>query len=191
MAKSNGTTRSSVSKSSKSDNYILAYTSKGGPDYRFFSQYDTPENREAFMAFLDNAPKENGTTIFRGTHLLTGDIEKILAGQYEEGVSEFPASLLGNNSADVLSLSRDAVRTLGYSGQMPKPKSGYDKFQNEPMRIRFQVETTGKNFVDISSKSHYQVEKEVVAKASKAKFTYMGAEYRQNGGFWVIKLKER
>lgn len=192
MAKGNGGTRSSsISSQTKSDNYILAYTAKGGPDYKFFSKYDTDENRSAFFSFLDNAPKENGSMVYRGTHLLTGDVEKIITGQYEEGISEFPLSMVSDNTAGILSFSKDSVRTLGYSGSMPKLKSGYDKFQNEPMRVRFQVETNGKNFVDISNRSHYKEEQEVVAKASAVRFTYMGAEYRNNGGFWVIKLKEK
>ena len=122
--------------------------------------------------------------------MLSGDIVRGTSfGEWEEGKTEFTGDMLGANSAQILSFSKDPERVLGYGGMKPSPKRGYDTFENQPQRVKFQVETTGKGMVDISSKSHYKVEQEAVAKTS-SKFVYMGAEYKQSGAFWIIKLKE-
>lgn len=72
-------------------------------------------------------------------------------------------------------------------GTKPWPKKSYDKFQNEPMTVRFIVKTKGKHFVDISKQSHYKQEQEVVT-PTKTRFRLKNMNYR--GSWWDIELDE-
>ena len=173
------------------DGYIQAYTAKGGADYGLVSEYDTPANREKFMKWMDGQEKLDGVPLYRASHILAGDIvNNIVYGGWKEGETEIDSSYISNNSAGLLAFSRQSTRVFSYGGSMPKKNPKYDRFENEPMHVKFRVDTSGKNFVDIASRSHYPEEQEAVARNS-AKFSYMGEEFHERGQWWEIKLKEK
>lgn len=200
MAKGNGSTRG-VDKTHKEiysrgkaqkdiDGYIQAYTAKGGEDYRFWSKFDTEENRQKMMSWMDSQTKVNGKNLYRGSYMLSGDIvQNLVYGGWEEGKTIISPKEISGNPAGLLSFTQNKDYVFSYEGYKPSPKSNYDRFENEPIRVMFSVETSGKNFVDITNKSHYKQERESVAKASSSKFIYSGSEYQN--GYWLIKLKEK
>lgn len=192
MGKGSGGTRSGLSSADRDVlGYIQAITAKGGQDYQFFAKYDTPENREKFSSWLDAQSKVDGENLYRGSYLLSGDITKYLVlGEWEEGKTIISGDMISGNSNGLLHFSKDSQRVFGYEGMKPKPKAEYDRFENEPMRVKFNIETQGVSFVDISSSSHYQEEKEAVAKSS-SKFIFMGAVYHSSPSYWEIKLREK
>lgn len=190
MAKGSGNTRSTGIQNSV-DAYIQAYTAKGGPDYSLVSSGDTEKNREKFINWLDSAPKVNGDTIYRGSQILSGDIlYNLIYGGWKENETIVDSSYISNNSAGILSFTRNKESVFSYAGSKPRPNPKYDRFENELAHVKFTVKTSGEHFVDISKKSHYPDEREVVAK-SNTKFIYMGKQFHQVGQWWEIFLKEK
>lgn len=195
MAKGAGGTRSNAPKNgqvvpSEVDGFIKAYTAKGGPDYGFFSQFYSTANAEKTKRWMDDQPKLDGVSVFRGSQMLSGDIVNFIVYEgWKKGETIIPTELISDNPSGLLAFSRQSSRVLSYGGSTPKPKAGYDRFENEPITVKFEVETAGVNFVDITKLSHYPEEQEAVAKKN-ARFKYMDAEYMERGAYWLIKLKE-
>lgn len=196
MAKGSGNTRSQGPSGSGTqappevDGFIKAYTAKGGPDYSFFSQFYSTANAEKTKQWMDGQPKLDGVSVFRGSQMLSGDIVNFIVYEgWKAGETIIPTELISDNPSGLLPFSRQSTRVLSYGGSTPKPKPEYDRFENEPMTVKFEVETSGVNFVDIAKLSHYPEEQEAVAKKN-ARFKYMGAEYKDVGAYWLIKLKE-
>ena len=196
MAKNSGTTRLRMSGTHSAqvppevDGFIKAYTAKGGPDYRFFSQFYNTENAEKTKKWMDDQPKLDGVSVFRGSQMLSGDIVNFIVYEgWKAGETIIPTELISGNPSGILAFSKQSTRVLSYGGTTPKPKPEYDRFENEPITVKFEVETSGVNFVDIARLSHYPEEQEAVAKKN-ARFKYIGAEYKDIGSYWLIKLKE-
>lgn len=192
MAKGNGGTRTAMPSSLQKeiDGYIQAYTAKGGPDYSLWSQFDTEENRQKMMTWMDKQPKVSGENLYRGSWMLSGDIvNNLVFGGWKEGETIVTPEIISGNPAGLLSFTKNSTAVFSYEGFKPKPKATYDKFENEPMRVKFVVQTSGKNFVDITKKSHYSSENESVAKASSTRFVFAGARYVND--YWEVNLKEK
>lgn len=173
------------------DNFIKVYTSKGGIDYSRYSKYDTSENVTKCIKFLDKQPKIKNNILFRGSYILSGDIvNNIVYGNWKEGETILSGNEIGSSNNNFLSFSKNGNRVFGYTESKPKPKEDYDKFENEPKRVRYSISTKGKNFVDISKKSIYPEEQECLAVKKSSRFKYLGATYHEKGDYWDIKLEE-
>lgn len=171
-------------------NYIAAYTAKGGADYHLFEEYDTLGAMKETLQWLDNAPKVDGVELYRGTHMLSGDIvNRFVYGGLSEGQVVTLKDINGEDNGSIISFTRDKDRIFSYSGYMPEKNPDYDEFENEAMRLTIKVKTKGGGFVDIQKYSHYEVEQECITKDTN-KYKFINAEFISPSLGWQVNLEE-
>lgn len=158
--------------------YIKAITAKGGDGYDALKQFDTPEHREAFETWLEEQPKINGETIYRGFTFERGYWED---GFYrlEDGRATIDNLTSGNN---VPAFTTDSVRASIYINEF-----GNGIGFRDSVRVLFTVKTCGLYCVNVSPYSYYREEKEYRC-TRDALFVVEGMV--DKGSFIAVTLRE-
>ena len=129
--------------------YIKAITSYGGDKYDDYEQFFTPENEQEFKQWLNKQPKLNGVTIYRG---YTFDKQYFEDCFFEVGkiIGEDELTQQSNPS-----FTTSLIRAASYIREFGETSL------SSIQEVLFEIQTTGKYFVDISSLSYYPEENEI------------------------------
>lgn len=161
----------------KVKNYILATSAYGGDGYESLSLHYTPEGQEAFENWLEGEPKVSGVTLYRGYNFERRYWED---GMVEEG------SVIGvdqmTQGVDLPAFTLGPLRAVNYMNDF-----GDGVVLGDGQKVLFEVETTGRAFVDISRYSFYPKEDEHRCTRQAQLFV---VSVKQKGGYLEVKCRE-
>lgn len=156
--------------------YIKATTAFGGDYYPEYEQGYTGHNERQFTLWINDQSGVEGATLYRGYSFNETYWED---GMVEEG------SVIGvdqmTQSIDIPSFTKSLIRAVNYMNEF-----GEVGLESR-VKTLFEIETTGRYFVNISPWSIYPKEGEYRCKeATKLLVT----EVKQKGGYLHVKCKE-
>ena len=158
----------------KHEAYIKAYTSFGGDEEQDYTPYFTEENEQAFDSWLNEQPKINGATLYRGYKFDAGYFSD---SGWEEGAAMLPLHLTeGYHPA----FTNDELRAVRYINDFGNATDDY-------VKVLFELRTSGKYMVDVSALSVYPCEGEHHC-TNDARFKVISI--KRTGGFNRIILEE-
>lgn len=156
--------------------YIKATTAYGGDRYPEFEQGYSAHNELQFCLWMNEQPCAEGVTLYRGY--------SFNETYWEDGMVE-NGSIIGvdhmTQSPDLPAFTIGPLRAVTYMNEF-----GEVSLESR-VKVLFEIETTGRYFVNISPWSIYPSELEYRCKETTK---LLVTEVKQKGGYLHVKCKE-
>ena len=164
-----------MSNEGKAYAYIKATTSYGGDNYQQYEDGYTSENCKAFEDWLTIQPKASGTTLYRGY---------CFEEHYWDDCFVMEGSVIGEDQMtaelDLPAFTLGPIRAVNYMNEFGGGVG------NCGIKVLFEIKTSGKYFVDISTHSIYKEDEYRCIRGTKL----LVESITQKGGYLHLKCSE-